>query len=379
MRILIITEFFPNSENEGVRGGAELRAFYVAKYLAAYHDVYVISSHEEGSLRESEFLKIKVFRCGRTRKYTQSGSFLVRANFIQAAIRRGIKLKVDLVDGYNWISHLAAFKIAQVLKIPSVATYHDVWIGNWIKNIGFISGLVGEFMERYILSKNWSKFIASSWMTQKKLIKNKIPRDKIEVLYNGVEINIYKKSVVEKYPKPTICYIGRLVKYKRVDDLIKSITILKDQVPQIQCKIIGIGPEESNLKKLAIDLKIQDKIAFLGFIPEHERVINILKKSHIFCLPSLVEGFGIVTIEALAAGVPYVNSNISVTREITQGGKGGLLFEPTNYEDLAKKVIQLLSDDGLYQEKKREGGFLVERYDWGNIVSKLENIYSLLI
>lgn len=299
--------------------------------------------------------------------------------FIKEAIRKGIKLKIDLVDGYNWISYLAAFKIAQVLKIPSVATYHDVWIGNWIKNIGFISGLAGEIMERYILSKNWSKFIATSWMTQKKLIKNKIPRDKIEVLYNGVEINIYKKLFVEKYPEPTICYIGRLVKYKRVDDLIKSINILKDKVPQIKCKIIGIGPEESNLKKLAIDLKIQDKIAFLGFIPEHERVINILKKSHILCLPSLVEGFGIVTIEALAAGVPYVNSDISVTREITQGGKGGLLFEQTNYKDLAKKVIQLLSDDGLYQEKKRESEFLVERYSWINIVSKLESIYSLLV
>ena len=150
-------------------------------------------------------------------------------------------------------------------------------------------------------------------------------------------------------------YVGRLVEYKRVDDLLGAIKIIKGHIPDIQCKVIGSGPQENKLKALAEEFGIADCVEFFGFVPARKDVIALMKRSHVFCLPSVVEGFGMVTIEAMAAGIPYVNSDIPATREITQGGMGGLLFEPLNSNDLAEKIARLLTNHLLYEEKVREG------------------------
>jgi len=98
------------------------------------------------------------------------------------------------------------------------------------------------------------------------------------------------------------------------------------------------GPEEVNLKKLVNKLNLRANVEFLGFIENHDDVIRQLKASDVFALPSIVEGFGMVVIEAMAAGIPYVASDIPPIREVTSKGIGGLLFEPTNCEDLALKL-----------------------------------------
>lgn len=153
MNILIITEYFPSSEECNVKGGVEARAFYIAKNLAKNHNVYVITSWEEGLSQKDEFCGISVIRCGKQRKYSQGGSFIERLSFMNEAVKTGKKLDVDIVEGYNFITYPVAYNISKKLNIPRVATYHDVWLGGeWIKNLGFF-GIFGEILERYILSK----------------------------------------------------------------------------------------------------------------------------------------------------------------------------------------------------------------------------------
>lgn len=98
-------------------------------------------------------------------------------------------------------------------------------------------------------------------------------------------------------------------------------------------------------------------------------------KSWVFCLASTVEGFGLVTVEALAVGTPFVNSNIAVTNEITEGGKGGLLFELNNSGDLAKKLVKLIKDRRLYEKKREEGISLASKYEWREIAGQTLNVY----
>jgi glycosyltransferase involved in cell wall biosynthesis len=129
---------------------------------------------------------------------------------------------------------------------------------------------------------------------------------------------------------------------------------------------------------LAKDLEVSKDIQFLGNIA-HPTAMEYLKKATIFCLPSMVEGFGLVTIEAMAAGTPYVNSQIPPTVEITHQGKGGLLFTPKDYRQLAKELLILLTDKKLYERKTKEGVTLARDYDWNVVNSQTEALFARTI
>ncbi|MBU1148466.1 glycosyltransferase family 4 protein [Patescibacteria group bacterium] len=374
MKITIISEFFPWSEDGELRGGVEARAYYFAQELAQQHQVTVITSHEPETTRQGTIGRIKVIRVGKKRIYSQGGSIFSRLCFIKEAKKVCQDLEADIIDGYNWICHLAVWFSRS--KAKKVATYHDVWLGSWISNLGLFSGVVGEIMEKYIISRNWDLFIANSQTTKAKLIDHRVNADKVQVVYNGVDLDAFASN--DDFIPNSIIYIGRLVSYKNVDQLLQAVKIVKNDIPEIKLSIIGSGPKEAELKKLARELNLDSNVTFLGFVRKHQEVIDRLKKSQIFCLPSSVEGFGMVTIEALAASVPYVNSDIKPTIEITQNGKGGLLYPTGQVEKLASSLQQLLSDPELYRQKRQEGGELVQSYGWPKLAVQLNGIYQSL-
>ncbi|MCD6210317.1 MAG: glycosyltransferase family 4 protein [Methanophagales archaeon] len=378
MKIGIISEYFPKSKNLEIRGGAEARAFHIAKILVKNNEVTVITSREDGRKVNDEILGIKVFRVGKSRKYTQAGSFIERFTFIKDAIKIGKKQDFDIIEGTNFLSYPVAWKVGEYLAIPKVITYHDVWIGKWIKNIG-ITGIFGEILERYTRSKKWNTIIANSNYTQETLRAFGFMSDNIITIHNGVDLEKYRNIKVEKFEEPTICTISRLVKYKKIDDLIKAVSIIQKDISNIKLKIIGTGPEEVNLKKLVNKLNLRANVEFLGFIENHDDVIRQLKASDVFALPSIVEGFGMVVIEAMAAGIPYVASDIPPIREVTSKGIGGLLFEPTNCEDLALKVKMLLKDESLRAKVMKDGNKHVENYEWTKMAREVEKLYDKLI
>lgn len=379
MKILLVTEYFPRSDKCEVRGGVEARCFYIAKELAKINEVTILTSWESETKKEDYFSGIKVIRCGKQRNYSQSGSIFARISFAINAYLVGRFIKADVVEGYNFLSYLSAYYIARKTNAKSIATYHDVWLGSWIKNVGFITGIFGELYERLNLSRKWDCFIANSYFTKENLVKIGINKDKINVVYNGVDLENYSKINSIKDNSLTICCIARLVSYKKIDDLIKALNIVKKKFPDIKCNIIGTGPEENNLKDLSKHLGLEKNVKFLGTIDDHEDVIRSIKRSYLFCLPSIVEGFGMVVVESMAVNVPYVCSDIKPIKEVTDNGKGGLLFSAGNYNDLADKIIRLISDKKLYVLKKKEAALFVKRYDWKLIVKQLQQIYQNLV
>jgi len=372
LRIAIVTEFFPKSEKVEISGGVEARAFHVAKQLAKAHDVTVITTREHGTRKKDEFLGFEVLRLGRARRYSQKGSLIERLSFVMEGGK--ITDKFDVVDGYNFVSYPIAWEIAQRNRIPSIATYHEVWLGKWIENIG-VEGVLGELLERYVLGRKWDKFIAVSRFTGEKLRERRIPKERIEVIPNGIEIWDYQKIKVEKYSSPTICCISRLVEYKHVDDFLKAVAVVRKDIPDVVCKIIGGGPEEKHLRSLSMRLGLQKNIEFLGFVEEHSKVTRVLKASHVFCLPSVVEGFGLVLLEAMASRVPYVASEIEPLVEIT-GRNGGLFFKPRDHRDLAAKLLQMLKDRNMQKKCVKDGSRHVLNYEWSSIVKRIEEVYK---
>ncbi|MCK9152413.1 glycosyltransferase family 4 protein [Methanobacterium alcaliphilum] len=373
MKICIITEYFPQSENFEIKGGAEGCAFNESYQLSKNHDIIVLTSKEKNVASEYEINGIKVICCGKNRSYVQAGSFLNRLYFMKDAYKIGKTLDIDLVIGYNFITHPVAWKVSQKLNIPSVARYHDMWIGKWFKNMG-ITGLFGEILERYNLSRDFDLIVSVSQYTQKKLEKY-FPKEKIAVVPNIVDFPPVK---AEKFKKPTISCVARLVEYKKIDDLIRAMNILIKEFPDLQCKIVGTGPLENRHKTLTKELKIEKNVHFCGFIEKHNDVLKIIKGSSIFCLPSIVEGFGIVIVEAMGCNVPFVAAEIPPVMEAS-GKKGGLFFKGEDWKDLAEKIKYLLQNPEIYKELQNEGYVQSQKYKGENIAQELETLYLQLI
>lgn len=376
LKLTLITEYFPYSANAELRGGVEARCFYLGKEVARRHKVTIITSWSNGLKREETIKGMRVLRVGPHHKYTHHGlgAFASRLGFAKAAKETASRVPADIIEGENFISYLPAFAAAKQQQVPAIATYHEVWLGSWIRNKGIMTGVLGNIWERVVLAKPWSKIIAVSAFTKARLIARGIQEKKITIIPNGVDLHAYQGRI-KKSNQPTICCVSRLTPQKRIEDLIQALVIVKRQIPNVQCIIIGVGDEEANLKGLAAKLGVSSAITFRGFVESHEEVIAALQQSHVFCLPSIVEGFGIVVLEAMAAGAPYVCTDIPPLKEITTKGKGGLLCEQKNPSDMAASIVKLLTDTQLYTQKVNEGLRHVQQYDWKDIAKRVEKTY----
>jgi len=378
MKILLLTEYFPRSDKADITGGVENRVYNISKELAKKNEVHVITSKQPGAKKYSKINNVYVHRINPGFKYSSTGNLgkriLFGLNLIFKLPFFIKKNKIEVIDSQSFFCYPSA-----IFSRKSILTYHEVWINNWIKNTRTLFGLFGELAERFVLfhSKLFSiKFISVSDFTKKKLIKNKISKNKITVIPNGINLSKYEKIKAKKSKFPTVCFAGRLIDHKRVKDLITAVFILKKKYSKIKCKIIGNGPEKNKLVKLTRRLSLRKNIEFLGFVKNHDNVIKTIKSSHLLIHPGTVEGFGITLLESMACSTPYVCSDIDVFKEITNDGKGGLLFKQRNPEDLADKIKKLLDSKTIYKKKINEGKKFVKKYDWKIISNNLEKLYK---
>lgn len=374
MKITFITEYFPY-KNKSVSGGVENRCFNLAKNLAINNDVTVITSWERGQDREYILEGVKIKKVGVNHKYTNFAGIrnnISRFIFMLSSYKEARKIKADIIDAQSFISSLPAYYAAKKHKAKSVYTAHEVWVGKWIKLKGVLTGLGGEIWERVTLKKNWDLVITVSETVKNELVKIGIKEDKIKVFSNGIDLTDFKK--LEKYKEPTICSISRLTKTKKVDILIKSIKILKSDFPNIKCVVLGKGEEYENLKLLVKELNLEKNVFLEGYVSP-ERLKEVLSKSHLFCLPSTLEGFGIVLLESLASGTPYVCSNIDVLNEISSKIGGGETFIQNDPLDLSIKIKQHLSNKKYSSKKLNESKERLRNFDWVEITKKIENEY----
>ncbi|MFZ0426935.1 MAG: glycosyltransferase family 4 protein [Acidobacteriota bacterium] len=157
--------------------------------------------------------------------------------------------------------------------------------------------------------------------------------------------------------RPTILNVAHQYPRKDTETLLEAVALLKEEVPDVQLEIVGTGPRLAALRRHARELGLERNTRFLGGIRDRASLMQRYFEADVFCLPSRQEGFGIVFLEAMAAGLPIVAARAGAVPEVIGDGEVGLLLKPGDAEELRDKLALMLGNSGLrlrFSEAARE-------------------------
>jgi glycosyltransferase involved in cell wall biosynthesis len=242
--------------------------------------------------------------------------------------------------------------------------------------------IMDRFTERFV-----KRFITVSESLKEALIEGRgISSQRVVRIYNGIELDKFrpdlKQSMLKKkwgitQGRPLIGALGRMVWQKGFTYLIEAIPDILQFLPSVRFVIAGDGPLKKELESLAEDLNVREQVIFPGFIGQIEQFLSNID---ILVVPSVLEGFPMVTLEAMAMGIPIVATQINGVTEQISHGQEGILVPPRNPRELAGAVLRLIEDEelgarlGLAARKKIESCFSIER-----MVRETEQLYLSLL
>ena len=216
--------------------------------------------------------------------------------------------------------------------------------------------------------KKAKKIIVPSYSAKKTIINSGVEEKKINVLNYAVDNILFKSKKVKKFDKFTIVFCGSLSPRKGVHNLIESFKLAN--ISGSQLVLIGASSRSKDYNKYLKKISTDD-VKFYGSIPQ-SKLSNILSKCHLFVLPSLADGFGLVVLQAISSGLPViVSSNVGAADIIQQSG-GGDIFQFNDVNELTEKIIN------FYKIKnktncKLEIKNVINNNTWDNYGNKLYN------
>jgi glycosyltransferase involved in cell wall biosynthesis len=324
---------------------------------------------------ETHFGKAKVFRVPAS--YIPKTTYPIAPKLIPLLLKEN----PDIIHahGYQVFTTDAALTVSKIKKIPLVLTLHGFPRGfDKLTHRAHFNLIGKETLKRA------KKIISVSRMVAHEFRVIGVPKEKIAIIPNGVDLEEYKqlpigdlfrKRLDIKENEKVVLTIGRLEKIKGFQYLIKALPSIIKEVGST--KLVIAGPDfnyGAKLKKLAEETNVQDNVIFYGPINGKEK-FEAFSAANIVAVPSLYEGFGMLLLEAMAAGKPLVATNTGAAPEIIQNGKNGILANLGNVEDLAGKIIKLLSDDQLMYLISQESRKTVEAFDWEKVSEHVHKLY----
>ena len=196
-----------------------------------------------------------------------------------------------------------------------------------------------------------------------------------EVVPNGVEPAGEAEPEPFDLPARFVLGLGRLVTKKGFDLLVDAFARLAARHPDVDLVIAGDGPARAELARRAAELSLRGRVHLPGAL-SRGRVAWAMANADVFVLPSRVEPFGIVVLEALRAGRPVVVSARGGAGEIVRDGEHGLVADPFDAERLAGAIERLLEDRSLAERLADAGRRRVEAFDWGRVAGRYREIYA---
>jgi len=269
--------------------------------------------------------------------------------------------------------------------------YTTLFPGSYKKIVYMHDILFVDFPEYYSIKERiyfrsmvwlakWADAIVTISNTEKsRFVRHNLSAEKkIAVIHHGISENFKQLtsytssdilSVCDKYklPEKFILYVGRVNVRKNILSLVDSLYLMKDK----SVKLLIVGGKKTDdrrIYELVIDHKLEDRIVFLGFVPDCD-LYKLYACAFIFCFPSFAEGFGLPPLEAMKCGVPVIVSNRTALPEVC--GNAALYINPDNSQDLADSIDKLLTNEILYKTMKDKAIEHSASFTWESAVDQL--------
>ncbi|MEK6546379.1 MAG: glycosyltransferase family 4 protein [Nitrospinota bacterium] len=304
----------------------------------------------------------------------------------------------DVICFNHPFSSLGVLTLRKGGKIPSVYIFYSPWAEEYhIRSEdlgrGYLKEKIGIWLRKYfenmILKKSKWIIVLSSFIKERLITWHNFPPEKIKIIPAGVDLERFKPSNIRGFIRSKLnlpedrfilLTVRNLVSRMGLENLIIAIKNLVNSYPGILLVIGGKGYLEKRLKEIVIELNLGRWVHFAGLIPD-ELLPEYYQIADIFILPTkTLEGFGLITLEALACGTPVLATPIGANIEILEKFEKGLLFKGIEPEDIALGIRELLDHKDRYEDlRERCRKFIEENYSWDKFTDEVESIFHEII
>ena len=387
MKILMLTWEYPPR----IVGGIARVVHDLSKRLIKDgHDVTVVT-YKEGNAPDYENDKgVNVYRVNNYMinpnnfiDWIMQLNFNILSKAIELINKEG---PFDVVHAHDWLVAYAAKSIKDSYGIPIVSTIHATEAG---RNSG-----IHDETQRYINDTEWLlTYESTEVIVNSNYMKNELQRlfglpfEKINVIPNGVNLNLYNgierdyefRRKFARDNEKIILYVGRLVYEKGIQNLIGAMPKVLNSYNDAKLIVAGKGGMLEELREQVNAMGISNKVYFTGYLNSKE-VTKMYKCADVAVFPSTYEPFGIVALEAMLSGTPVVVSDIGGLNEIVEHGVNGMKSYTGNANSLADSILALLFDPALCANVSKKAKITVkENYNWAKIAQETHFTYQKAI
>ncbi len=282
----------------------------------------------------------------------------------------------DVVHAHDWLVAHPAIALAEHYDVPLVSTIHATEAG---RHSGWISGPVNRqvhSIEWWLANDSDAVITCSASMKDEVTRLFGIRDAAVNVIRNGIDIRTW--SFRRRAPRSApakLLYVGRLEYEKGIQDAIAALPRIRRSHPGTTLHIAGEGTQFAWLAQLARTHRVSRAVSFLGTL-DHTELLGWLHSADAIVLPSRYEPFGIIALEAAAAGAPLVASTAGGLGEAIVDGVTGLSFEPSDVAGLANAVRKVLDDADAAQERADAARLrLTTDFDWKHVAYETAQVY----
>jgi len=350
-------------------GGAEVHLHEIVSRIKRFKVIVVSSNYKDGkSLDKADSYIIK--RLGNWFSYTFKAPIF--ALKLIRKLKKKKKIRFVIVEDYNKAPIFLPV-ICRLYRVPYIVIVHHLNTFTYFFELPKFQALILYILEKiamYVYSLLNTIFIVVSNDTKKEMMKYFARH--VFVIYNG---NNIEKIIQNTNKENAIVFLSRLKNYKRPHHVLLAFRDIKNKISDAKLYILGNGYEK--LEKLSKKLGLKD-IFFLGHVSE-EKKINILCKSKVVVITSMKEGWGLAVLEGNACGCVAIGYNVPGLKDSIKDGVNGFLVDNGNIKALAKRIIEVLKDEELFNRMSRQAIEYAKRFSWDRSAEEFERIIKKLI
>jgi len=364
---------YDDVDNPWLGGGGAVRAREIYRRLADKHEITLVSGSYPGSSPDEMVDGIRHLRVGVSSSYVSS-----RLSYCRRALACLRSLQWDV-----WVHEFSAFAPlwpSRALRRRGVLFFYH-FVGHHALHKHPLVGSLAWAAEALTL-RAYERIVAISPSVQDQLRAKRGASAAVDCLYTGVDDRYFHLDSIEEETEPYILYFGRLdVHTKGIDILLSAFARIAAEFPRVKLILAGrSAPDQrQHAQHLIAALGLQSQVILHGdgAVSEAEKD-ELLRRCLFLCMPSRYEGWGIVAVEAAAAGKAVLGTRIPGLADAVQEGQTGLLVPSADEAGLATGMRQLLTQPDLRSRLGSAGRVWAKRFDWDTIARSQEELLELV-